>query len=463
MAAPPTGATSLGLGSITPRQLRLLSMTQTWDDKTIDRGRFTHQVQLLPPLFWQLGKPKATFGRFHDIPTELTFAIFEHTPLGALMNLRQTNSCAKHLVESWSPFREVVSSGADLVRAAIAIEASKFLTVPRLLAVIFSHRCELCGQLGSFVQLVKCMRCCFYCLSNDRRLHCISASFAAGCIPNPNMGDSAVGALGLKISKKDLPMIPKVYTLPQKSVWGSEMPTRDWALDYTTALQFCREPDKTIYIPSILQKRIARGEGRPCYYEISLLTGRIHPLESNTLRFRTAIYQPGMIRKRSGLITLSDGGLFCKGCRVFWGPHSQGRHYLEHVMHSSSEIVQHVERCPYAKVLWNIILKITTPSPQTGNVLIPFEDLLARAQTFRWRRSVNFGEMPWQFSIWFDREYLETKKLSFGDSLIEETQASWAVARQFGSHDILRYIGLWKALKATCKRRRVFFAGLHDL
>lgn len=467
MAAPPTGhpqaANSLCLESITPDQLKLLSVTQTWNDKTMNRRKLSRQVQLLPPLFWLPAKPKATLGRLHDIPTEVIFATLDHTTIDALMNFRLTNSCAKYVVESWYPFREIMLSGASLVRAAIAIKASKFLTVSRLLAVTFGDRCELCGQLGSFVQLVKCMRCCFYCLMNDRRLHCVSLSFAAAYVPKIFTADSAVRILGLNVMKRNLERIPKVHTITQEFFWGHKRIERKSALDYTTALQFARPPIDPCYLPSILKERIIAGKARPYYFEMSPLIGRIDPAESNKLRFLTAIYQPGMLKKTSGLIVISDDGVFCRGCRFFWGLHSQGRHHLEHIMYSPSEIVLHLERCPYAKLTWNLVLKIISPNPLSERVPVPLEILVARAQHFRHRRSPNFGEMPWQFSIWFGREHLEQKQLTYGDSLIEETQANWAVTRPLGSSDMSGYTDLWRAWETTCKKRRIFFAHWHDL
>ncbi len=386
------------------------------------------------------------------------------------MNLRRTNSCAKYIVESWSPFKQVMSSGPDLVRAAIAIKASKFLTVTRLLAVTFGDRCELCGQFGSFVQLVKCMRCCFHCLTNDRRLHCVSLGFVAGCIPNPMMGDRAVTILGLRILEKYHECVPKVLTITQDSFWGYAKLERDWAVDYTTALEFFRPSKKTIYIPSILQRRIDRGKGRACYYEIPPLVGRIHAIESKNLRFMTAIHLPGIIKRSSSVTQCSYHGILCRGCRFFWGLHSQGRHHLEHVMYSASEIVPHLEKCPYAKVTWNLVLKMTTPSPSNGMSLIPLHALLARAKHFRYRRSVNLGEMPWQFRLGFYREYEELVQrnpshhpIPYGDNLIEETQASWALARPLGPSDMHRYLTRWKAWKAICKQRRIPFGESHDL
>lgn len=182
---------------------------------TMDCRKLISQVQLLPPLFWQPAKLKATLGTLHDRLTEIICMILRHSALSALMSLRLTNSCANYVVESWPSFKVIMTSGTDLVRAAIVIEASIFLTVSHMLAVTFGDHCELCEELGSFVQLVKCMRCYFYCLTNDRRLHCINLKYANGCIPNQDISHSAVTVLGLKLSKRDLRKVPRVRTMPQ--------------------------------------------------------------------------------------------------------------------------------------------------------------------------------------------------------------------------------------------------------
>ena len=474
MAAPLPGVLpmthSLSLNSISDDQFTLLSMTNTWDDKVIDQRKLPHQVKIRPPLHWRPANQRTTFGRFHDIPNEVIFTIFEHSPLDMLMNLRITNSCAKYIVESWLPFRELMTSGADLARAAIAIEASEFLTVPRLVAVAYGDRCELCGNLGNFVQLVKCMRCCFHCLSNDRRLHCISPGLASDFLSEPVAEDSTVMVLGLRVARKSLTKIPKVRTITQGSLWGLRQTHREWALDYNATLQVTKRPKPTCHLPSILMRRIVAGKERSCYSRIPPLSGRVYVGEGNNLRFKTAIYVPGMVKKNSGLTPMSCDGILCRGCRFFWGLHSLGRHHLEHTMYSSMEIRPHLKTCPYAKLTWDLVLKLITPNPVSGRVLIPLKQLLKKSKDFRYQRSVNFGEMPWQFCIWFDVDHSkqvqqdsEKASTQYGDNLIEETQANWALVRPAGPLALDRYIGLWKSRKEECKKRKSSFPGLHEL
>ena len=136
------------------------------------------------------------------------------------MKLRVTNSCAKYVVKSWLPFKELTPIAPDLVRVSIAIEASNFLTVQRLLAATYNDRCELCEELESFVQLLKCMRCCFHCLSSDRRLYCIIPGFSTLSSPNTVVADSTVTVMGMKLQRKYVERVPKVHTILQESLWG---------------------------------------------------------------------------------------------------------------------------------------------------------------------------------------------------------------------------------------------------
>ncbi len=436
---PPVATNALGLGSDSFLLFMLLTTVRTWRDMTMDCSMLCSQVKLLPFSSWRRPKRKATFGILHGLPKEMIFAIFENTSLDALMNLRQTNSYAKHIVESWLPFRRLVVYGPQILRAAIAIKSSKFLTVTRLLAATFGDRCRLCGEFGAYIQLVKCVRCCFHCLSNDRRLHCINYSMLSGLL-NPKMSDRTGRARGMKILRTALERVPRVLTIPQPSFWGRRISERCWAFDYNAALHLFKPLKPTLYLPSILQRRIAQGKGRPCYYEIPPLTGRIHPRDGYQLRYLTAIHQCAMIKTKSGKIVSSGEGMLCTGCKIFWGLHSQGRHHAEHSIYNSWEIGRHLANCPYAKLAWNLVVKLTTRSPLTGRVLIPMVILLIQHQGVPRRRSVEFGEMPWEFNAFFKLEYQMKKRLSYGDRLIEETQANWAVARRCGSSDMCRYL-----------------------
>lgn len=113
MAMPQTGSqvasNSLRLGSITSFHFILLTINWTWQDKTMECSMLWSQVRFLPVSSWRHPETKATIVTFHDLPKEIIFAIFEHTLLDALMKLRQTNSCAKYVIESWLPFRQLVN------------------------------------------------------------------------------------------------------------------------------------------------------------------------------------------------------------------------------------------------------------------------------------------------------------------------------------------------------------------
>jgi hypothetical protein len=460
----------LFLESVTDDQTKFLSTSQTWDDKTIDRRSLRHQVQLNPPLFWRPAKPKAKLGTLHDVPNEVIYTIFEHTPLQALMHLRATNSCAKAVVESWEPFKELIIEGPDLVRAVIATKAATYLNVKRLLRVVYGDSCELCGQLGSFIQLVKCMRCCFRCLTNDRRLHCIPVTFVYGCLPNRDRLDSALRMVGLDVPQRHLERIAIVRTVPRDDFWAGRAPYRGYlAIDYTTALELAN-PVRTTNIPTLLQRRIQAGKGRPWYRNIPPLIGQIHLMEANVLRFAASIYLPGRIKQPWGLNMNCDEGVFCRGCRYFWGLHSEGRHHLTHTMYRLSEIGTHLKHCQYAEILWDLVLAITSPNPANGSIVIPLDQFLAYSSRFGYRRSLDFGDMPWRFSARFAREYdLQLNKdddhhpTRSGNNLIIETQANWALARPDGPTDVNRYKNLLDAWKVICKRRGIRSMGLHDL
>lgn len=113
----------------------------------------------------------------------------------------------RRLVSSWLPVVLVNKYGQNAVRAIIASQSSHGYTYPRLETVVFTTKCEICHEQGETLYVRKLMRCCFRCLSTDRRLLAVNVGYAASVLEAP---------------EEDLKRVFSLYHNPSRSSLGLE-------------------------------------------------------------------------------------------------------------------------------------------------------------------------------------------------------------------------------------------------
>lgn len=151
---------------MTSEELEYLSKNTHYNNVIIDVEELRRRIHLnLPPRWRAAISPCAGLGTIDKLPVEVQFKLFAVTPINPLINLRATNSQAKHLIEQSKPFRMVMTYGADIVRALLATKAGFYWTAEQIVGVLFSTTCEFCSERGEILQILHLKRCCFRCLS----------------------------------------------------------------------------------------------------------------------------------------------------------------------------------------------------------------------------------------------------------------------------------------------------------
>lgn len=356
----------------------------------IDAAELRRRVRLDYPSTWS--EPKTDTidaGKISSLPVEGFMNVLHHTTISDLFRLRATNSYIKYLIEQWEPFKLIITHGGDAVRALLATGGGLLWTAGQLVNVLFTTTCELCGEHGEVLQLLKLKRCCFRCLSEERQLLAISSEYA----------DKYLG-----LSVEELEGLPKLTTIRQRDLWG--YPSHEGVIvDYKTALKAsagrsldCSRRYQTVglysyqvfYTRLFLDDKCQSIQPRPTT-RIHERRGQSTPMklphpmiaapETDYRQHACAIRQPAMTRKR---LRLADGtvkynvsvinAVRCEGCAYFWNYHSRLPHHF-HKMYTHeptggpTEFTKHLQHCIYAYAHWTRIHCPWLPVPLDEQIL----------------------------------------------------------------------------------------------
>ena len=148
--------------------------------------------------------------------------MFHELSVADILSFYRLNSRSQALLASWPAFLLVNSFGQNALRPLIATQAANRWTFLPLEDVIFTSECEICQEHGEILYLPKLLRCCFHCLSTDRRLLAVSVNYAATTLQFP---------------KSTLQKLPIYTTAPQDYHWSFAL-GRMAMIDYKEAIEF---------------------------------------------------------------------------------------------------------------------------------------------------------------------------------------------------------------------------------
>ncbi|OAL25428.1 hypothetical protein AYO20_10462 [Fonsecaea nubica] len=371
---------------LTSAEQRFLSKQPDYNKLIIDSEELRRRIWLSHPRSWTItrGQRSAGLGDLDRLPLELQVYLFARTPVNTLFNLRATNTHAKQLVEQWQPFRAVITHGADAIRALLATGAGHMWTVPQLVDVLFTTKCEFCEDHGEILHLLQLKRCCFRCLSQERELLAVNLGYAQG-----TMG----------LSHDELRKLPQLVTVPQNCFWGFPA-ERGYIFDYKSAVEVRRQqgptttmvegqvPPAPCQIPlmrtgfrltadqcSIQPRPKSSIQARRCQTGLRLLDEEISPPETTYAQHACAVRLPALRRQSR---RVADGSLqttiskieavHCGGCAYYWNYHSAlpwefHRLYPHQQGEVNSEFHRHLRHCVYARLQWRWIHKPLRPIP----------------------------------------------------------------------------------------------------
>lgn len=367
----------------------LLALPFDWRNALIDVERISRDVDLKSPSYWQTHWPQpfVSIGIFNTLPNELLFLLFEKIDLRGLMKLRATNRYMKRMIEICPVFRHIMEYAIEAVKVMLVTGAATYWSAKHLERVLHLSRCELCGEHGEFLQLLKMVRCCFRCLSIHQYLHALSPR-------------NAKYNAHIAVEKENLGKIPYLNIPKQSSFWSEETTMRMRLWDYTTAVKWSGQAID--HMPSLLRKRQQRNHAiahqslmsnalpdeadnsRPSSYlsrgadidertiqmlsSLDIGTGpdvvqtdnsrllaamqfpamrKSHPLPPPTSRSLKASY---VIEKQPQWVQVN--AYYCVGCRWAWN-FVGFWHFATHTLYAEGqEITDHLRYCPYARMWW---------------------------------------------------------------------------------------------------------------
>jgi hypothetical protein len=372
-------------------RLTFLQREAYYHEILIDAAELRRRVRLDYPSTWSDPKTDTIdAGKIGSLPVEGITNILHHTTISDLFRLRATNSHIKYLIEQWEPFKLIITHGGDAVRALLATGGGLLWTAGQLVNVLFTTKCELCGEHGEILQLLKLKRCCFRCLSDERELLAIPIEYAE---------------VYLGLLDRELESLPKLTTICQKDLWG--YPSHEGVIvDYKTALKVsagraldCSRRHQTAGLYSYLSfttgdfledefrsiqprptTRIheRRGQSSP----MTLPPAIIAAPETAYRQHACSIRQPAMTRKCS---RLADGtfkynvtvinAVRCEGCAYFWNyhcplPHQFHKMYVHDSTGGPTEFTKHFQHCIYAYAHWTRINCPWLPVPLDEQIMI---------------------------------------------------------------------------------------------
>ncbi|KIV88860.1 hypothetical protein PV10_08496 [Exophiala mesophila] len=355
-------------------------------------------------LSQRLDESGLDMGDLSSLPNEVIYNLLTLSPITSVLKLRQTNHSAKQLIERWQPYQVVMENQAGLIAvgAMVATDAGAMWTFPQLADVLFTTRCDICGNHGEILHLLKLKRCCMKCLAEERELLAIHEGYARH-------------VMGL--SEAEIASVPHLSTIPRKTFWAYPMHISFFgrALDYTAAMEIASKKgwtapahpspehkDATYLQLKPTNKRLKEDERsiqprqqtpiherRIINSKMTLPPSIVHPPETDYVQYMCSVKVSAMTRTlkrdQKGVTSTSVDivpGYHCEGCAFYWNYHSPLPYqfhqlYAHDKRKGPTEFTEHVRHCFYAHCHWTRINNQLNPVPLDRQIT----SLNARKQT----------------------------------------------------------------------------------
>ena len=346
-----------------------------WDKMILDTQQLARCINLTDlSRKYRLNRvTDCSLGAFHKVSLEMIFMVAAQLDIQTLFRYRALNTWFKTTIEQWKPFQDILQYGQNAVRAMIATNAGQLWTAPQLCAVLFTSRCELCGEHGEILQLLKLMRCCFRCLTTDTRLLAVNSIFLA----HPQ---------GLNVPNTAIEHIPRLSVLPRSDSWGiSVIAPNQTIYDYTIAVKYRVENGVPAHLASnILGKRLLTHQD---HIEHQKLLTSIHHIRLpqpgyHPERFTAAVHQSAKLYKQSSNKVETIHASQCKGCKLYWN-YISPLHWNTHTLYTDSEIEPHIRKCTFAQLLYTRLHPPLGPYPSAKDVKDADTYTICLLRTFR--------------------------------------------------------------------------------
>ena len=125
-----------------------------------------------------LSGPIGSLGPFDQLPPEIVSLIFTQVDLETLTRFRSVSRAGRDAVNNLFTYRNIMNHAPQILRATLALEAGKYITLTQLDAALMSKACQDCGNFGAFLDVPNCERVCYRCFTENEDRMPLSAAHA---------------------------------------------------------------------------------------------------------------------------------------------------------------------------------------------------------------------------------------------------------------------------------------------
>ncbi|KZT69856.1 hypothetical protein DAEQUDRAFT_765173 [Daedalea quercina L-15889] len=143
--------------------------------------------------------PVTPIGELSRFPLELLSFIVQFADLQSISVLRLVNRRMRLIVDDSIPYKFLIQHIPDTLSALKSADATQHFTVDELYVTLCRKSCAFCKDMGTYLWIPECVRCCFNCLNETPHLM-------------PLIESDAKTLFG--VTKKVLSDIPSMLSIP---------------------------------------------------------------------------------------------------------------------------------------------------------------------------------------------------------------------------------------------------------
>ncbi|KAG8627973.1 hypothetical protein KVT40_003846 [Elsinoe batatas] len=129
-----------------------------------------HSVKAIPfPLPLPVVTSGVSTGPLENLPIELLHLVFDSLDLESIAALLKVSRLIRGVILSLPAFATIARHAPHVWQATTGIQARRWIDLHTLYDKLYTSRCEVCGDIGSYLYLLTCTRVCFLCFSQDAR------------------------------------------------------------------------------------------------------------------------------------------------------------------------------------------------------------------------------------------------------------------------------------------------------
>ena len=155
-----------------------LIRTAGWTDVILQESGIKITTPARPSTLERPPTKTASLGRLDTIPLELLYMIFSLLDLRSLVHMILTCLRGKVVVYSSLEFRNLMKHAPKTLVALAKTRTIQYHSVSALHEAMLSTKCISCDQLGIYLHLPSCKRCCYKCLRDNQALWVIPVATA---------------------------------------------------------------------------------------------------------------------------------------------------------------------------------------------------------------------------------------------------------------------------------------------